>query len=78
VLGPLTRPAAPITVTRRLSCSRWEVVKRIRPGRGGRFSVTVPTHGREAVLRLRTTVGGGRRGSRREPTFTLPRFVTPR
>jgi hypothetical protein len=74
VTGPLARGAS-VTVKRRLSCTRWKVVKRFKP-RGRRFRVTVPNAGGASVFRLQTTVAALDRTGRRKPTFTLPRYVT--
>jgi hypothetical protein len=75
VVGPRAR--APITVKRRLSCTRWEVVKRFTP-RGRRFKVTIPhaRGDRASVFRLQTMVAALDRSGQAKPTFTLPRFVT--
>jgi hypothetical protein len=74
--GPLARGTS-ITVKRRLSCSRWTVVKRIAMPRGRRFRVTIPAvrGAASSVLRLQTTVAALDRSGRRKPTFTLPRYV---
>lgn len=77
VVGPLTRPAAAITLKRRLSCRRFETVARFRPRADGTFRVTVdaPDDARSAVYRLQTTVRRTARNPKRFPTFTLPRAV---
>jgi hypothetical protein len=77
VVGPLASPAAPITVMRRLSCERWTVVKRFRPGRDGRFRVSIPLPrgAGTAVVRMRTRVIERAASGRPAPTFTLPRYV---
>ena len=80
VVKPLARPARTIEVRRRISCSRWRVVKRIRPSaRTGRFSTTVagPPSQLAATYRFATRVRSSARGKSRKTfeTFTLPRFV---
>ena len=79
VTGPLARRAR-ITVKRRVSCGRWEVVKRFAVPGDGRFRVNIPhAHGAtSAVFRMQTTVGARNRSGRPKPTFTLPRYVAPR
>jgi len=77
VTRPLARPVQPITVSRRLSCSRSRVVARVRPRRDGTFSVSVPAPGGEsaAVYRLSTKVRATEGNPKLFPTFTLPRGV---
>jgi len=74
---PLDRPAAQITVTRRVSCKSSEVVRRITPSKDGRFRVTVdaPEGELAAVYRLSTRVPKTRTNPKTFPTFTLPRAV---
>ncbi|HEX8104626.1 MAG TPA: hypothetical protein VF533_18560, partial [Solirubrobacteraceae bacterium] len=76
VLPPLARPAATIVVKRRVSCSRYEVVKRFKPRRSGRFSVTVDAPSAlAATYRLQTRVRRTKRSRTTFRTFTLPRSV---
>ena len=77
VIGPLGKPVRTITLKRRVSCSKTEVVKRFKPSRNGRFNVTVaaPAGQAAAVYRLQTTVRKTRRNPKHYPTFTLPRAV---
>lgn len=77
VTGRLARGAR-ITVKRRVSCGRWEVVKRFAMPRNGRFRVTIPhaDGASSSVFRMQTTVGARNRNGRLKPTFTLPRYVT--
>jgi hypothetical protein len=79
VVKPLASPVRPIVVRRRVSCNRWRVVRRIRPGRDGRFRVTLdgPPRQLAATYRLTTRVRASARGDSRKTfeTFTLPRFV---
>jgi hypothetical protein len=80
VVPPLAtpRPRA-IEVRRRVSCSRWRVVRRIRPSRSGRFRTTLagPPSRLAATYRFATRVRASARGDSRKTfeTFTLPRFV---
>jgi hypothetical protein len=77
VVGPLSRPPASITLTRRVSCKENEVIKRFKPRADGTFSVTVaaPTGEDAAVYRLATRVRRTARSATTSPTFTLPRGV---
>jgi hypothetical protein len=79
VVKPLAAPVRAIEVRRRISCSRWRVVRRIRPDRNGRFRVTLagPPQQLAATYRLTTRVRASARGDSRKTfeTFTLPRFV---
>lgn len=77
VSRPLTSTPSVITVSRRVSCKRNEVVARITPRRDGTFRATVdaPTGQAAAVYRLGTFVRKTTRNPRRYPTFTLPRAV---
>ena len=77
VAAPLGRPVAAIVVTRRVSCSRSEVVRRIRPRSDGRFSVSVeaPTGELAAVYRLSTRVRRTSKNPKTFPTYTLPRAI---
>lgn len=77
VILPLARPVASITLTRRLSCKRSEVVRRFRPKADGTFSVTVdaPDDTSAAVYRMSTSVRRTTRSNTTSPTYTLPRGV---
>lgn len=77
VSRPLGSPVRAITLTRRVSCRRSEVVKRFRPRADGTFSVTVkaPKGVGTAVYRLGTQVRKTQRNPKLFPTFTLPRAV---
>jgi hypothetical protein len=77
VLAPLASPARTIEVKRRVSCSRWKVVKRFRPGPDGRFRVRLPAppEGAAAAYRMSTRVRKYTWLPRLYPTFTLPRYV---
>jgi hypothetical protein len=77
VVRPLAEPVRTVIVERRVSCGRYEVVRRFKPGSDGRFRVRLagPGGGRSAVFRMRTQVRRNTRSSTLFPTFTLPRFV---
>lgn len=77
VTRPLTSTPSVITVSRRVSCRRNEVVARITPRRDGTFRVTMkaPEGQAAAVYRLGTFVRKTTRNPKRYPTFTLPRAV---
>ncbi len=79
VVKPLATPVRRIEVRRRVSCSRWQVVKRIRPSKSGRFRTTIagPPSQLAATYRFATRVRASARGDSKKTfeTFTLPRFV---
>lgn len=77
VVGPLPRPAAPITLRQRVSCTKDKVVRTFRPRPNGTFSITVPqpSKGGTAVYRLTTKVLFSAHGKALSDTFTLPRAV---
>ncbi|MEJ7894782.1 MAG: hypothetical protein WKF94_19280, partial [Solirubrobacteraceae bacterium] len=77
VTRPLGTPRQTITLTRRVSCTRSEVVTRFKPKADGRFSVTVdaPVGQAAAVYRLGTKVRKTKTNRKLFPTFTLPRGV---
>ena len=77
VVAPLGRPRQTVTVERRLSCGRYEVIRRFKPSRDGSFRVTVPgpEGSQAAVFRMRTKVRKRAGNPKLFPTFTLPRFV---
>jgi hypothetical protein len=77
VVGPLGHPAKPITIKRRVSCTKNVTVKKVAPDRSGRFSVTIaaPTSGQAAVYRLQTSVRKHASNPKLFATFTLPRAV---
>jgi len=77
VTRPLSRPASTITVTRRVSCKKQEVVARVKPKADGTFRVTVaaPEGQLAAVYRLGTRVRKTTSNPKTFPTFTLPRAV---
>jgi hypothetical protein len=77
VTRPLGTPRQTITLTRRVSCRRSELVTRVKPGADGRFSVTVdaPKGQTASVYRLGTKVRKTQKNKKLYPTFTLPRGV---
>jgi hypothetical protein len=77
VAGPLAKPAAPIVVERRVSCSRYVSVTRVAPRPDGVFTATIPAppNAQAAVYRAATFVRRDLTNTKRFPTFTLPRFV---
>ena len=77
VTRPLGVPRQTITLTRRVSCRRSEVVTRFKPRADGRFSVTVdaPKGQTASVYRLGTKVRKTQKNKKLFPTFTLPRGV---
>jgi len=77
VTRPLGSPVQTITLVRRVSCKKTEVVKRFKPTRTGSFRVTVaaPPRQQAAVYRLGTRVRKTPRNPKLFPTFTLPRAV---
>lgn len=77
VIGPLGEPISKITVKRRLSCTKSEVVGSATPRKDGSFSVTVdaPKGAKAAVYRLSTKVRKFASNPKLFPTYTLPRAV---
>ena len=77
VMPPLANPTAEVRIVRRVSCRKVVLVKRFKPGRDGRFRVTVkaPRGRSSAVYRLVTRVRKNRTNPKTYPTFTLPRGV---
>lgn len=77
VIRPLARHIKKITLKRRVTCKKMEVVKRFKPRKSGRFSVTVksPKNLAATVYRLQTQVRNNTHNPKLYPTFTLPRAV---
>lgn len=77
VIKPLNKPVGQITVHRRVSCERSEIVARIKPKSDGRYRVTVDAPDRElaAVYRLTTRVRRSTSSAKTFPSFTLPRAL---
>jgi hypothetical protein len=77
VTKPLGKPIQTITVTRRVSCGRVEVVKRFKPRKSGRFRVTLSgaKTRQVATFRFRTLVRFRPGNPRLFRTFTLPQYV---
>ncbi len=74
---PLADPIQRITVTRRVSCGRVEVVKRFKPRKNGRFRVTLSgaKTRQVATFRFRTLVRFREGNPKLFRTFTLPQYV---
>ena len=74
---PLADPIQRITVTRRVSCGRVEVVRRFKPRKSGRFRVTLSgaKTRQVATFRFRTLVRFREANPRLFRTFTLPQYV---
>ena len=77
IVRPLGAPIQTVVVKRRLSCGRYEVIKRFTPPSSGRFKITVggPASQQAAVYRLQTRVRKFASNPKLFPTFTLPRYV---
>jgi hypothetical protein len=77
VIPPLAKPAATITVERRVSCNRFVTVKRVQSDHNGRFAITMaaPPGQQAAVYRATTSVRKNALSPKHFPTFTLPRVV---
>ena len=77
VVRPLGAPVQRVIVKRRLSCGRYQVIKRFTPPASGRFQLTVGGPGAQqaAVYRLQTRVRKFASNPKLYPTFTLPRYV---
>lgn len=77
VVAPLAVTPQTITLKRRVSCSKLEVVKRFKPRSDGSFSVTVksPKNLAATVYRMETQVREKLSNPKLYPTFTLPRAV---
>lgn len=79
VTGPLalSKQERTILVTRRVSCTKQEVVGRFRPDADGRFSIDVAAPAGEStgVYRLSSRVRKSTSNAKTFPTYTLPRAV---
>jgi hypothetical protein len=77
VVEPLANPVRTILIQRRVSCTQLVTVKRVVPGRDGKFSVTLPAPSGQqaAVYRAATEVRKNSTNPKLFPTFTLPRVV---
>jgi hypothetical protein len=77
IVRPLGQPVREVVVKRRLSCGRYQVIKRFTPPPSGRFKITVggPDSQQAAVYRLQTRVRKFASNPKLYPTFTLPRYV---
>jgi len=80
VVRPLAQPIATIFVQRRVSCSSYVTVKRIKPRRNGTFTVTLaaPPNTQAAIYLATTRVRQTVRNRKTFPTSTLPRVVVIR
>ena len=77
VVRPLGAPVQQVIVKRRVSCGRYEVIRRFTPPESGQFRITVggPGSQQAAVYRLQTRVRKFVSNPKLYPTFTLPRYV---
>jgi hypothetical protein len=77
VLPPLAKPLAAITLKRRVSCTKEQVVEQFKPRADGSFRITVkaPRGVGTAVYRMTTKVRVSDDGSGVFETYTLPRAV---
>jgi hypothetical protein len=77
VVLPLAKPVAAVVVQQQLSCTKAITVARVRPGKDGRFSVTVtaPADLRSAVYRVETAVPHSTHSRKLFATFSLPQTV---
>lgn len=77
VIRPLGSPVQTIVVQRFVSCSKRQVVARIKPSRSGAFRVTVdaPPKSLAATYRLTTKVRKTTSNPKLFDTYTLPRAV---
>jgi hypothetical protein len=77
VVKPLAQTPQTITLKRRVTCRRLQVVKRFKPNADGTFKVTVrsPRNLAATVYRLQTRVRQAVGNPKLYPTFTLPRAV---
>jgi hypothetical protein len=77
VVAPLAATPQTITLKRRVTCHRLQVVKRFKPLSDGSFTVTVrkPKNLAATVYRLQTRVRQSVGNPKLYPTFTLPRAV---
>ena len=77
VLPPLTTPLSEISVVRRVTCKKVELVGKFKPRSDGTFSITInaPKGPTAAVYRLATKVREKLTNPRKYKTFTLPRGV---
>ena len=77
VVRPLGAPVQTVIVKRRVSCGRYQVIRRFKPPASGRFRITVPgpPNSQAAVFRMQTRVRKFTSNRKLYPTFTLPRYV---
>jgi CSLREA domain-containing protein len=75
IVGPLTRPIAPVAVEQELECGRATIAKTFTPSASGRYHLTLalPAGTRAAIFRLSTSVAANARSLRHGfATFSLP------
>jgi hypothetical protein len=77
VVLPLGKPVQSVTIKRRITCKKEQVVKRFKPRQDGTFRVTLnaPKDIGVAVYRFQTKVRKNTTNPKMYPTFTLPRAV---
>lgn len=77
VATPRAKSGTTVTVTRRLTCSKYRTVVRTKVNAKGRFSARfkAPADGSAGVYRASTKVPSKTGGAARNSTFTLPRVV---
>lgn len=77
VAAPRARSGTRVTVTRRVTCSRYQTVVRTKVDRKGRFSASfkAPADGSAGLYRASTKVPSKTGGPAKNSTFTLPRIV---
>jgi hypothetical protein len=77
IVRPLGAPIQTVIVKRRVSCGRYQVIRRFKPPASGRFRVTVPgpPSSQAAVFRMQNRVRKFASNPKMYPTFTLPRYV---
>jgi hypothetical protein len=80
VTAPLPRSGQVVTVTRRVTCSKYQTVVKTKTTRKGTFTATfkAPADGSAGVYRAGTKVPTRKGGPARVGTFTLPRIIAGR
>jgi hypothetical protein len=73
VTPPLSAQEQSILITRRLTCTKYALLKKIALPAGGKFSVTIPVpKTKQGVVRLQTQVPETATGTNLFTTYTLP------
>lgn len=77
VAAPRAKSGTTVTVTRRLTCSKYQTVVRTKVNSRGRFSASfkAPADGSAGLYRASTKVPSKTGGPARNSTFTVPRIV---